>query len=639
MFQNKTVLKSRKDWVMTFNIEEELKKLPAKPGVYIMRDEKDTVIYVGKAIILKNRVRSYFQSSRNHTTKIQQMVSHIHHFEYIITDSEVEALVLECNLIKEYWPKYNTMLKDDKTYPYIRVTVNEPYPKVLFARQMKKDKAKYFGPYTSAGAVKENIELIQKLFKIRTCNRILPRDVGKERPCLYYHMGQCEAPCQGYVTEEEYRAHIDQVIEFLNGNFTPVIKMLEEKMQEAASELEFERAGEYRDMIGTVKTLANKQKITNTDQGDRDIIAFAKDKDEAVVQTFFIRNGKLIGRDHFHLTGVEEESDGQIIASFIQQFYAGTPYIPKEIFVSAEPEEEELLVEWLSTKRGQKVHIRVPKKGEKERLVELARKNAAMVLNQDMEKIKRDEAKTIGALKELTEILDLPYIDRIESFDISNTAGFENVGSMVVYEKGKPKRADYRKFKIKTVKGPDDYASMYEMLTRRFEHGQKELEELKIKGIDEKLGSFTKYPDLILMDGGKGQVGIALRVLDELKLNIPVCGMVKDDNHRTRGLYYNNQELPIDKSSELFKLITRIQDETHRFAIEYHRSIRQKNQVKSILDDITGIGPTRRRALMKYFESIEAVRDASVEELMEVPSMNRQSAEEVYSFFHVQKEQ
>lgn len=617
-----------------FDIEEELRKLPAKPGVYIMRDYKDNIIYVGKAIILKNRVRQYFRNSRNHTTKIKQMVERIDHFEYIITDSELEALVLECNFIKEHHPKYNTMLKDDKTYPYVRVTVNEAYPRVLFSREMKKDKSKYFGPYTSVTAVKEVLELLRKVYKIRTCNRNLPKDIGKERPCLYYHMGQCDAPCQGFISEGEYKESINLVIEFLNGNYGSIVKMLEQKMQEASETMEYERAGQFRDLLGSVKQTINKQKITNTDQVDRDIIAFARNKEEAVVQTFFIRGGKLIGRDHFHLTGVEGETDGQVMSCFLKQFYAGTPYLPKEISLSTKPEEEELIGEWLSARRGQKVHLRVPQKGEKEKLVELARKNAQIVLNQDMDTMKRDEAKTTGALKELAAYLNLPLIERIESFDISNTAGFESVGSMVVYEKGKPKKADYRKFKIKTIKGPDDYASMYEVLTRRFTHGQKELTELLKKKMDQSLGSFTKYPDLILMDGGKGQVGIALKVLSELNMEIAVCGMVKDDNHHTRGLYYNNQELAIDKSSELFKLITRIQDETHRFAIEYHRSLRQKSQVHSILDDIRGIGPARRRALMKYFQSLEAIQAAEVEEIRNVPSMNIQSAEVVYEFFH-----
>ena len=617
-----------------FIIEEELKKLPAKPGVYIMRDKKDVIIYIGKAVILKNRVRQYFQNSRNHTEKIKRMVEQIDHFEYIITDSELEALVLECNLIKEHSPKYNTMLKDDKSYPYIRVSVWEAFPKVTMSRDFKKDKSKYFGPYTSVTAVKDTLELLRKIYKIRTCCRVLPRDTGKERPCLYYHMGQCDAPCQGMVTQAEYKAKIDEVIEFLNGNYARVARMLEQKMTAASKDLEFERAAEYRDLLGSVKHIANKQKITNTDQMDRDIVAFARDKDEAVVQTFFIRTGKLIGRDHFHLSGVEEEEDANIMASFLKQFYAGTPYIPKEIYLGSKTGDEALINEWLSARRGQKVYLKTPVKGDKEKLVELARKNAELALKQNLEQMKREEAKTAGALKELADYLGLPMVERIEAFDISNTSGFESVGSMVVYEKGKPKKADYRKFKLRTIKGPDDYASMYEVLTRRFTHGQKELEQLREKQLDESLGSFTRYPDLLLMDGGKGQVGIALRVLKELKLDIAVCGMVKDDNHRTRGLYYNNRELPIDKSRELFRLITRIQDETHRFAIEYHRTLRNKAQVHSILDDINGIGPLRRRALMRYFQSLEAVKAADVEEIRKVPAMNKQAAEKVYEFFH-----
>ncbi|MDI9509990.1 MAG: excinuclease ABC subunit UvrC [Bacillota bacterium] len=620
-----------------FNIEEELKLLPEKPGVYIMRDKADNIIYVGKAIILKNRVRQYFQNSRNHTAKIKKMVENIDHFEYIVTDSELEALVLECNLIKEHRPRYNTMLMDDKSYPYIRVTSHEAYPRVLFAREMKRDKSKYFGPYTSTTAVKDILELLRKIYKIRTCNRNLPKDIGKERPCLYYYMGQCDAPCQGFISKEEYGANIDQAIQFLSGNYGLVVKLLEERMEEAAKKLEFEKAATVRDLLTSVRHIMNKQKITNTDQTDRDIIAFAKKEDEAVVQTFFIRGGKLIGRDHFYLTGVEEESNSLIISSFIKQFYAGTPYIPKEIFLEEEPEDEEVLSQWLSNKRGQKVYLRVPKKGDKERLVELAKKNALLILNKDADKLQREEARTSGALKELAEYLDIPTISRIESFDISNTSGFQTVGSMVVFEQGRPKKSDYRKFKIRTVQGPDDYGAMHEMLMRRFTHGMRELEELKEKKLDKDFGSFTKYPDLILMDGGKGQVNVALQVLEDLQLDIEVCGMVKDDNHRTRGIYFRNRELPIDKSSELFKLITRIQDETHRFAIEYHRSLRKKRQVHSILDDIKGIGPARRRALMKHFQSIDDIKAASIEELERVPSMNKIAATAVYDFFNKTK--
>lgn len=611
-----------------FHIEEELKKLPSKPGVYLMHDEKDNIIYVGKAISLKNRVRQYFQSSRNKGAKIEQMVTHIRRFEYIVTDSELEALVLECNLIKEHRPKYNTMLMDDKGYPFIKVTVNEAYPRVMLARTMQKDKAKYFGPFTSAGAVKDTIELIRKIYNIRNCNRNLPRDTGKERPCLNYHIKQCKAPCQGYISEQEYRKSIDKVIRFLNGHYDEVLKELEEKMQEASQNMEFERAIEYRELLGSVKRIAEKQKVTDSRGEDRDILAVAKDAEDAVVQVFFIRGGRLIGRDHFFLRNASDSTKGELLSSFIKQFYAGSPFIPGEIMIHEELEEQELLEEWLSKRREHRVHIRVPKKGEKEKLVELARKNAALVLNTDKERLKREEGRTIGAVKEIEALLGLDNLVRMEAYDISNTSGFASVGSMVVYEKGKPKRNDYRKFKIKSVSGPDDYASMEEVLIRRFNHGIEELEDGK------DLGSFTVFPDLILMDGGKGQVNIALSVLDRLHLQIPVCGMVKDDNHRTRGLYYNNEEIPIDRGSEGFKLITRIQDEAHRFAIEFHRKLRSQGQVHSVLDDIPGVGPARRKALMKHFVNIDAIKNATVDELKELPSMNEKSAIEVYKYFH-----
>ena len=612
-----------------FDIQEELKKLPAKPGVYIMHDEKDAIIYVGKAISLKNRVRQYFQSSRNKGPKIEQMVTRIHRFEYIVTDSELEALVLECNLIKEHRPKYNTMLKDDKTYPYIKVTVGEEFPRILFSRTMKKDKSRYFGPYTSAGAVKDTIELMNKLFRLRVCNRNLPRDIGLERPCLNYHIKQCDAPCQGYISREAYREQVDQALEFLNGNYKPILQMLEKQMLEASEELEFERAIELRDLLNSVKQVAQKQKITASDGEDKDVIAVSTDRKEAVVQVFFVRDGRLIGREHFYLQVAPHDNRSTIINSFLKQFYSGTPFIPKEIMLQEEIEDREVLEQWLSTKRNGKVYIRVPQRGTKEKLVELAEKNARMVLIQDSEKIKREESRTIGALKEIGNWLGLEHLMRVEAFDISNISGFESVGSMIVYEKGKPKQSDYRKFKIKTVKGPDDYASMEEVLRRRFTHGMAEQQEGK-----EAYGKFSRFPDLIMMDGGQGQVNVALRVLDELGLAIPVCGMVKDDHHRTRGLYYQNEEIPIDTRSEGFHLITRIQDEAHRFAIEYHRSLRGKQQVHSVLDDIEGIGETRRKALMRKFKSLEAIRDASLEELEQTESMNRASAEKVYDFFH-----
>ncbi len=618
----------------SFQIEEELKKLPASPGVYIMHDKHDEIIYVGKAISLKNRVRQYFQSSRNKTAKIEKMVSRIARFEYIITDSELEALVLECNLIKEHRPKYNTMLKDDKTYPYIKVTVEEEFPRVLFSRTMKKDKNRYFGPYTSAGAVKDTIDLIHKLWKIRTCSRSLPRDIGKERPCLNYHIRQCAAPCQGYVSRDEYQKSVEQTLDFLNGRYAPVLSMLEKKMLTASDELDFEKAIEYRELLNSVRQIAQKQKITSQSMEDRDIVAMARDDEDAVVQVFFVRDGKLIGREHFRVSAATAEDDGQIIGSFIKQFYAGTPFIPREIWIQQPFEEQELVGRWLSKRRGQNVKVVVPKKGQKERLVELAAKNAALVLSQDKEKLKREELKTIGAMNQIGEWLGLGHLKRIEAYDISNISGFESVGSMVVYEDGRPKRNDYRKFKIQTVQGPNDYASMEEVLTRRFSHGLSEKRELLDEGRDTVFGSFTRFPDLIMMDGGRGQVNVALRVLAALQLTIPVCGMVKDDSHRTRGLYYANTEVPIDRYSEGFKLITRIQDEAHRFAIEYHRSLRSKEQVKSILDEIKGIGPSRRRALMQNFKSLEAVRDASIEELAAAAGMNRRAAESVYAFFH-----
>ena len=611
-----------------FNIQEELKKLPGKPGVYLMHDEKDAIIYVGKAISLKNRVRQYFQSSRNKGAKIEQMVTHISRFEYIVTDSELEALVLECNLIKEHRPKYNTMLMDDKSYPFIKVTVNEPFPRVMLARQMKKDKAKYFGPYTSAGAVKDTIELIRKLYHIRSCNRSLPKDIGKERPCLNYHIHQCQAPCQGYISQEEYRKSIDEVVRFLNGHYDLVLKELEEKMMAASDSLEFEKAIEYRELLTSVQKVAQKQKITDTAGDDRDIIAMASEGEDAVVQVFFIRSGRLIGRDHFYLKSAENDTEGEILSSFIKQFYAGTPYIPAELMLPEEIEDQDIIEEWLTARRERRVHLRIPKKGTKEKLVELAQKNAQMVLKNDRERLKREEGRTIGAVKELEKILGLKGIIRMEAYDISNTNGFDSVGSMVVYEHGKPKRNDYRKFKIKTVQGPDDYASMNEVLTRRFGHGLREQQE------ESETGGFQIFPDLIMMDGGRGQVNIALEVLEKLHLHIPVCGMVKDDNHRTRGLYFNNTELPIDRNSECFRLITRIQDEAHRFAITFHRQLRSKGQVHSVLEDIPGVGPARRKDLMRCFENIDAIRNTTVEELKELPSMNEKSAQEVYKFFH-----
>ena len=623
-----------------FDIKEELHKLPNKPGVYIMHDKDDTILYVGKAINLHNRVRSYFKENIGRGPQIDKMVSLIARFEYIVTDSELEALVLENNLIKENRPKYNTMLKDDKTYPYIKVTVGEEYPRILLVRQMKKDKSKYFGPYTSAAAVKDTIELLNRLYCLRTCNRVLPRDIGLDRPCLNFHIKQCLAPCQGYISKEDYRGRINQAMDFLNGNYAPLLNDLQEKMLQASENMEFEDAIRYRDLYNSVKSVAQKQKITDSDGEDKDIIALAKEDTDAVVQVFFVRDGKLIGREHYYMTHVSGQSKAQILLDFVKQFYAGTPYIPKALVLQEEIEDIGILEKWLSARKGNRVYIQVPKIGAKEKLVELAAQNARLVLSQDKERIKREEGRTIGAVKEIAGWLGLEpeKLVRMEAFDISNISGFQNVGSMVVYEKGKPKRSDYRKFRIKTVSGPDDYACMHEVLTRRLVHGMEESRELEEKELEKEFGSFSRLPDLILMDGGRGQVNIALRVLEELHIHIPVCGMVKDDNHRTRGLYYNNVEIPIDSRSEGFKLITRIQDEAHRFAIEYHRSLRSKSQVKSVLDDIPGIGEVRRKALMRHFKSIEDIKNAEVEELLQVDGINHPQAEAIYTFFRKQEQ-
>ena len=618
---------------MAFCIDEELKKLPAKSGVYIMHDEQDTILYVGKAVNLRNRVRSYFRENIGRGPQIDKMVSLIARFEYIVTDSELEALILENNLIKEHLPKYNTLLKDDKTYPYIKVTVGEAYPRILFVREMKKDKARYFGPYTSAGAVKDTIELLNKLYKLRTCNRSLPKDIGEGRPCLNYHIGQCSAPCQNLVSREEYREQVEKALNFLNGNYQPILKELQGKMQEAAEKMEFEEAAKYRDLFNSVKSVSQKQKISDSVGEDRDIIALAEDDRDAVVQVFFVRDGRLIGREHFYMTHIEGQKKPQILQEFVKQFYAGTPFIPREIMLQYEVEEQTLIEQWLTEKKEGRVKLIVPKIGTREKLVELAAQNASLVLSKDKERIAREESRTTGAVKEIADLLGLPGIVRMEAFDISNISGFANVGSMVVFEKGKPKRSDYRKFRIQSVAGPDDYACMREVLTRRFRHGMEEQSKLKEQELDNSLGSFTRFPDVLMMDGGRGQVNIALSVLKELNIHIPVCGMVKDDNHRTRGLYYNNVELPIDTRSEGFKLITRIQDEAHRFAIEYHRSLRSKSQVKSVLDEIPGVGPARRKALMRHFKSIEDVKNATVEELCGVPEIPVNVAEQIVGFF------
>ena len=617
-----------------FDIEEELKKLPAKPGVYLMHDATDEIIYVGKARILKNRVRQYFQSGYKKSVKIQHMVSHIAYFEYIITDSELEALVLECNLIKEHRPHYNTMLRDDKAYPYIKVTTQEDYPRILFCRHVKRDKSRYFGPYTSAQAVKETIELIQKVYKIRNCNRQLPREIGKERPCLYHQIHQCDAPCQGFVDRQAYQKNVDAMLDFLDGNDKTLLEELESKMKAAAADLEFEQAAEYRDLMLNVKRIGEKQKINDLNGDDRDIIALGGDGLEAVVSIFFIRNGKLLGRDHFHMSGVRGSNYSEILTDFIKQFYMGTPFIPKEILTQVEIQDREILEKWLGDKRGARVSISVPQRGSKYQMMKMAKQNAENVLIKDSEKLKREEKRTSGAMHELEQLLGIPGLVRMEAFDISNTNGFQNVASMVVFERGKAKRSDYRKFRIRSVEGPDDYACMEEALTRRFQHGLKEKTERAEQGLSEELGSFTRFPDLLMMDGGKGQVNIALRVLDKLGLDIPVCGMVKDDFHRTRGLYYKNEIVEFPRNSEAFQMITRLQDEAHRFAIEYHKSLRGKGQVHSVLDDIKGVGPARRKALLRHYKDIGKIRQASVEELAAIEGITASVAQEIYDYFH-----
>ncbi|SDB59663.1 excinuclease ABC subunit UvrC [Butyrivibrio sp. INlla16] len=617
-----------------FNVQEELKKLPKQPGVYIMRDQNDTIMYVGKAVNLNNRVRSYFRKIVGRGPQIDRMVQQIARFEYIVTDSELEALVLENNLIKENCPRYNTMLKDDKTYPYIKVTVSEDFPRILFSRLMKKDKSKYYGPFTSAAAVKDTIELINKIYGLRTCNRVLPRDIGLDRPCLNYHMNRCSAPCDGKISKEEYAERIRGALDFLEGNYTPIIRDLTEKMEAAAEELNFEKAATYRDLLTSVKQVAQKQKMTDSAMEDKDILAIAADENDAVVQVFFVRDGRLIGREHFYMTHVSENPTNEILLNFVKQFYAGTPFIPRELMLPEAIEDMEVIEKWLTQRKGSRVYLSVPERGQKEKLMELAAQNAELILSKDKERLKREEGRTIGAVKEIEKLLGINGIIRMEAYDISNISGFANVGSMVVYEKGKPKRSDYRKFRIKSVTGPDDYACMKEVLTRRLMHGLEEKHELEVREIDARYGSFTKFPDLILMDGGRGQVNICLQVLEELGITIPVCGMVKDDNHRTRGLYFNNEELPIDRRSEGFKLITRIQDEAHRFAIEYHRSLRSKSQVKSSLDEIPGVGPARRKALMRHFKSIEDIRNADIETLKQVPEIPENAARQIYEFFH-----
>lgn len=613
-----------------FDIPAELKKLPESPGVYIMRDKTDDIIYVGKAKILKNRVRQYFQNSANHSLKVKQMVSNIDHFEYIVTGSEVEALILENNLIKKHNPKYNILLKDDKTYPYIKVTTNEMFPRVFVTRKLLKDKNKYFGPFTNSSAVKENIALIDKIWQVRRCSKIFPRDIGKGRPCLNYHIGQCKAVCTGKVSEEEYNKMIGEILDFLGGKTENVVKSLTSKMLKYSAEMEFEKAAEVRDTIESIKILNQKQIIENLHIDDRDVIGFARGIRECIMQIFFIRGGKITGREHFMLEECEGVEDKELMTQFVQQFYSGTPFIPKEVILQCEIDDFDLISQWLSEQKGQRVNVLVPQKGERKSLVLMAQNNAKIVLDKFGAEIRREHKRTKGALEEIQKALNIDFeLNRIESYDISNTQGFESVASMVVFENGLPKRSDYRKFKIKTIIGPDDYGSMEEVITRRFTRYINETsgdENVKKAGFDKK-------PDMILLDGGKGQISAVQKALTNLNLYVPVCGMVKDDRHRTRALMYNGEEIELPYTSEGFKLLTRMQDEVHRFAIEYHRKLREKKQVHSILDDISGIGSVRRKALMKHFGDINAIRRAEVEELQQVDGMNIKSAEAVYNFF------
>lgn len=613
-----------------FNIQEELKKLPDSPGVYIMKDENDHIIYVGKAKVLKNRVRQYFQNSANHSPKVKSMVSHIDHFEYIVTSSDVEALILENNLIKKHNPKYNIMLKDDKTYPYIKVSTNEMYPRVFSTRKHLKDKAKYFGPFTSNMAVTEIIELVNKIYPLRKCIKAFPKDFGKERPCLNYHIGQCKAPCNRLISVEDYEKMVDGVIDFLNGNTRSTINMLKEQMLKASDAMEFEKAAEIRNIIMGIEKLNQKQFTENLSTEDKDVIGFARRGGEAVVQVFFIRGGKLTGREHFYLKDLRGVEDKELVEDFVKQFYSGTPFVPREIIIQCNIDDFEIISQWLSEQKGQRVNILVPQKGERSSLLKMAINNAEITLTKTGDRLQKEYSQTVGALKELQRQLGVDFeLNRIESYDISNTQGFESVGSMVVFERGKAKYSDYRKFKIKTVVGPDDYASMYEVITRRF---MRFIDENSENPVNKKAG-FDKLPDMIFMDGGKGQISSAQQALNDLGLNVPVCGMVKDDRHKTRGLLYNDREIIFATNSEAFKLITRIQDEVHRFAIEYHRKLREKKLVHSVLDDINGIGVVRRKALMKHFGDIDKIRMAEVDELVKVEGMNSRAAQMVYNFF------
>jgi len=619
-----------------FDIKEQLGLVPEKPGVYIMKDKEEQIIYVGKAISLKNRVRQYFQSLKNQMPKVRAMVSHISSFEYIVTDTELEALILECNLIKKHRPKYNILLRDDKTYPYIKITVNEEYPRVFMTRQLIKDKAKYFGPYTNVGALKETLEVIHKLFPIRTCKRDIKKSIERgERPCLYFHIKKCAGPCTGSINRDGYMHMIDDIVLFLNGKQDELVKKIEEKMKTASKEMDFENAAVFRDQLMALRSIFEKQKVVTTDEIDQDVIAIKQDKDESFIEIFFIRKGKLLQRENFSLRTEGEEGIGEILSSFLKQFYSDALVIPKEILIQEKIEDLSVIEEWLSTKKGNKVTIKVPQKGHKRSLIEMVEKNAEIRMRQ-VEELKRREQDNFDTIKrQLQHIFGLDLSpDRIEAFDISNIQGVESVGSMVVFEHGKPSKKNYRRFKIKTVIGPNDYASLEEIILRRFKRGLIETKEIIEEAITLNEGKFAIFPDLIMIDGGIGQVNSAHKSLDKLNLDIPVCGMVKDDKHRTRGLIYRGEEIHLDRGSPLLNFITRVQDEAHRFAITYHRSLRDDKSIYSELEKIPGVGDKRRKALLKHFKDIKKIKEATIDELMMVAEINKVVAESIYNHFH-----
>ncbi len=615
--------------IFMFNIQEELKKLPDKPGVYLMKDSNGEIIYVGKAVVLKNRVRQYFQSSANHTPKVKAMVSRIKEFEYIVTDTELEALILECNLIKKYRPKFNILLKDDKSYPYIKVTMNEEFPRILMTRKVEKDGAKYFGPYTSAFAVKNTIDLIKKLFPIKTCNRVFTKDGKKQRPCLNYHIHQCLGPCQGNINKEEYRALMNDICSFLGGKQEEIIKRLERDMLKAAENMEFEKAAALRDKIASLKHISQKQKVVSNVLSDQDVIAFSKDPTDSCIQVFFIRGGKLIGREHFIFEGIGDVSDKELMTSFVKQFYTSAAYVPSEIVLQEDIDEADIIERWLSSRRETKVHIKVPRRGEKLKLVEMVSQNALIALNQFKENIKNQDKLAKEGMAKLKEILELEEMpNRIEAYDISNTGSTEIVASMVVFEGGHPEKKEYRRFKIKSVESQNDYASMQEVIFRRFNHAKKEKEDKNSEA------KFSKLPQLILVDGGLGHVNSVLSVLEEMNISIPVAGMVKDDRHRTRGLVTGNKEIDLSKDLDLLRFVTAIQDEAHRFALEYNRKLVQKRYKGSELDKIEGIGPKRKKALLKHFGSIKNIQKASVNDLEAVEGISPGLANKIFEYFN-----